>query len=200
MITVMSEGLLVIGLIRMLARPFCTMILVDHSACAIGVGKPDNVEAARQCRPWFKQKLFYYFRFNRDKEGITLDSRDAENRAIIDDVLGNADVVTKNFPPAPWPGMRGCFTGAFTARGGADWCGLLHVVGIPSVRSTALRNRFATGKSQHVYTRLYRTLPKSDHTARSVGYSGLRGLGHQTHPSTSNAPQSCVTKRRGGNS
>lgn len=103
------EGLLVVDLTRVLAGPFCTMILADHGARVIKVEKPGTGDDSRQYGPWFKQKSAYFSSLNRGKESIALDLHNSEDREVFEQLLSHADVLTENFRP-----------GAM-ARLGYDW-------------------------------------------------------------------------------
>ncbi|QXI36423.1 CaiB/BaiF CoA transferase family protein [Pseudomonas xantholysinigenes] len=93
------EGLLIIDLTRVLAGPFCTMLLADHGARVIKVEQPGKGDDARAYGPWFGEKSAYFSSLNRGKESIALDLKQPEDRAIFEQLLEQADVLTENFRP-----------------------------------------------------------------------------------------------------
>ncbi|WP_433887216.1 CaiB/BaiF CoA transferase family protein [Pseudomonas vranovensis] len=93
------EGLLIVDLTRVLAGPFCTMLLADHGARVIKVEQPGKGDDARAYGPWFGSKSAYFSSLNRGKQSIALDLKKAEDRQIFEDLLEHADVLTENFRP-----------------------------------------------------------------------------------------------------
>ena len=93
------DGLLIVDLTRVLAGPFCTMLLADHGARVIKVERPDTGDDARSFGPWFGEKSAYFSSLNRGKESIALDLKAENDRIIFEQLLAEADVVTENFRP-----------------------------------------------------------------------------------------------------
>ena len=92
-------GLLVIDLTRVLAGPFCTMVLADLGARVIKVEAPGKGDDARQIGPFVGGKSAYFMSLNRGKESIALDLKESADRAIFEQLLARADVLTENFRP-----------------------------------------------------------------------------------------------------
>nr|WP_302469510.1 CoA transferase [Heyndrickxia coagulans] len=68
------SGIKVLDLTRVLAGPFCTMILGDLSAEVIKVEAPGGSDETRGWGPPFQQNVSaYYLCANRNKKSITLD-------------------------------------------------------------------------------------------------------------------------------
>ncbi|NVM94845.1 CaiB/BaiF CoA transferase family protein [Arthrobacter wenxiniae] len=92
------EGLRVLDLSRVLAGPFCAMILADLGAEVIKVESPDG-DDSRHFGPWYNGESAYYRLFNRSKFGVTMDLKDDGERARLLDLARRSDVVIENFRP-----------------------------------------------------------------------------------------------------
>jgi CoA:oxalate CoA-transferase len=92
-------GILVVDLTRVLAGPFCTMVLADLGARVIKVERPGEGDDARQIGPFIDGRSAYFTSLNRGKESIALDLEDAEDRAVFEKLLARADVLAENFRP-----------------------------------------------------------------------------------------------------
>jgi CoA:oxalate CoA-transferase len=93
------EGIRVLDLTRVLAGPYCCMVLADMGAEVIKVEMPDVGDEARTGPPFIKGESTYFHSFNRNKKGITLNLRKPEARKILLDLVKEADVVVENFTP-----------------------------------------------------------------------------------------------------
>ncbi|UED87527.1 CoA transferase [Streptomyces profundus] len=93
------SGITIVDLTRVLAGPYCTMILADHGARVIKVERPPNGDDARSYGPHARGRSAYFGSVNRNKESIALDLRSAQDREIFERLLGEADVLTENFRP-----------------------------------------------------------------------------------------------------
>lgn len=92
------QGIRVLDLSRVLAGPFCAMILADLGAEVIKVESPDG-DDSRHFGPTVKGESGYYRLFNRSKYGITLNLKEATDRTKLLDLVRNSDVVIENFRP-----------------------------------------------------------------------------------------------------
>ena len=92
-------GITVIDLTRVLAGPYCTMILADLGARVIKVEQPGTGDDSRAFGPFLKGKSAYFLSLNRGKESIALDLKDADDKIIFESLLERADVVVENFRP-----------------------------------------------------------------------------------------------------
>ena len=102
----------VVDLSRVLAGPYCTMLLADLGARVIKVERPETGDDARQFGPFVGDRSAYFESLNRGKESIALDLADDGDRAVFDRLLSGADVLVENYRP-----------GAM-ARLGYDWTNL----------------------------------------------------------------------------
>ncbi len=92
-------GTFVLDLTRVLAGPYCTMVLADLGARVVKVEAPDRGDDARQIGPFVGGVSAYFLSLNRGKESIALDLRDGDDRAVFDRLLARADVLVENFRP-----------------------------------------------------------------------------------------------------
>ncbi len=91
------SGITVIDLTRVLAGPYCTMVLADLGARVIKVEVPVRGDDSRNVGPFIKGKSAYFMSINRGKESIALDLKEAGDRDIFERLLTRADVLTENF-------------------------------------------------------------------------------------------------------
>lgn len=92
-------GITVVDLTRVLAGPYCTMMLLDLGARVIKVERPGTGDDARHIGPFIEGKSAYFVSINRGKESIALDLKRAEDRALFDGLLEHADILIENFRP-----------------------------------------------------------------------------------------------------
>lgn len=93
------SGLLVVDLTRVLAGPFCTMVLADLGARVIKVEAPGTGDDARRIGPFVDGLSAYFLSLNRGKESLALDLKSAPDRSIFERLLARADVLAENFRP-----------------------------------------------------------------------------------------------------
>ncbi len=91
------SGITVIDLTRVLAGPYCTMVLADLGARVIKVEVPGRGDDARHIGPFVDGKSAYFMSLNRGKESIALDLKAPDDRAIFERLLAGADVLVENF-------------------------------------------------------------------------------------------------------
>ncbi|MGH7097175.1 MAG: CaiB/BaiF CoA transferase family protein [Stellaceae bacterium] len=93
------SGITIVDLSRILAGPFCTLLLAELGARVIKVEPPPKGDDARQYGPFRNGKSTYFASVNRGKESIALDLKTAQDRAIFDRLLDAADALVENFRP-----------------------------------------------------------------------------------------------------
>ena len=91
------SGVTIIDLTRVLAGPYCTMVLADLGARVIKVEVPGRGDDARHIGPFVDGKSAYFMSLNRGKESIALDLKDAADRRTFERLLAGADVLIENF-------------------------------------------------------------------------------------------------------
>lgn len=92
------SGIKVVDLSRFIAGPLCCQILGDMGADVIKVERPGGEDARRHV-PFKDGESVYTMVFNRNKMGITLDTRRAEADEILVRLVKWADVVVENYRP-----------------------------------------------------------------------------------------------------
>jgi CoA:oxalate CoA-transferase len=93
------SGVTVVDLSRILAGPYCTMLMAELGARVIKVETPVTGDDARHYGPFVKGKSAYFMSVNRGKESIALDLKKEADRATFEKLLAKADVVVENFRP-----------------------------------------------------------------------------------------------------
>lgn len=88
----------VLDLTRVLAGPYCTMILNDLGARIIKV-EPPGGDDSRGYGPWVDENSAYFMSLNRGKESIVLDLKDDKDRKVFEKLLLETDVLVENFRP-----------------------------------------------------------------------------------------------------
>ena len=90
------SGLLVLDLTRVLAGPYCTLVLHDLGAEVIKVETPGTGDDARQYGPFVKGKSAYFMSLNRGKRSIALDLKADADRAVLERLIARADLLVEN--------------------------------------------------------------------------------------------------------
>jgi CoA:oxalate CoA-transferase len=93
------SGVVVVDLSRILAGPYCTMLMAELGARVIKVEPPKGGDDARAYGPFVNGKSTYFASVNRGKESIALDLKAEADRATFEKLLGKADVIVENFRP-----------------------------------------------------------------------------------------------------
>src|SRR4029077_3097641 len=94
------DGITVLDLTRVLSGPYCTMLLADMGARVIKVAQPGKGADTRAWGPPFLEgESAYFLSINRNKESVTLDFKHPEGRALLEQLIAQADVLVENFRP-----------------------------------------------------------------------------------------------------
>src|SRR5262245_44664678 len=94
------DNVRVLDLSRVLAGPYCTMMLGDLGADVIKVERPGTGDDTRQWGPPFAAgESAYYLCCNRNKRSLTLDLKSADGREIAARLAECSDVLVENFLP-----------------------------------------------------------------------------------------------------
>lgn len=91
------DGLLVADLSRVLAGPYCSMLLADMGATVIKVESPDGDDTRTWSPPDKDGVATYYMSINRNKKSIILDFRDDDDLAVARELVRRADICLENF-------------------------------------------------------------------------------------------------------
>ncbi|PFN10123.1 CaiB/BaiF CoA transferase family protein [Bacillus cereus] len=94
------QGIKIIDLSRVLAGPFCTMILGDLGAEVIKIENTGNGDDTREWGPPFLEgESAYFLCANRNKESMTLNLKSEVGKEVLKKLVSHADVVVQNFKP-----------------------------------------------------------------------------------------------------
>ena len=92
------ENIKVLDLSRVLAGPYCTMIMGDLGAEILKVEAPGGSDETRKWGPPFQHDVSaYYLSANRNKKAITVDLKSDEGIDIIKKLVQESDVIISNF-------------------------------------------------------------------------------------------------------
>ena len=94
-------GVRVLDLTRVLAGPYCTMILGDMGADVIKVEEPGKGDDTRQWGPPFTKSGMsaYFISANRNKRSLTLNIKTKAGQKVLRCLIKDCDVLVENFKP-----------------------------------------------------------------------------------------------------
>jgi formyl-CoA transferase len=93
------DGIRVLDLTRVLAGPYCTMVLGDLGADVIKVEPPDGDETRAWGPPFAGGESAYYLCVNRNKRDMVVNLKTEEGREILLELARQSDVLVENFRP-----------------------------------------------------------------------------------------------------
>ncbi|MCJ8338249.1 MAG: CoA transferase [Pseudomonadales bacterium] len=93
------SGITVLDFSRVLAGPYCTMVLADLGARVIKVERFGTGDDTRAFPPFVGVDSAYFMCFNRGKESISLDIKSPRDRELLERLLDSCDVLVENFRP-----------------------------------------------------------------------------------------------------
>lgn len=92
------EGLLVVSVEQAVAAPYSSGRLADAGARVIKVERPEG-DFARRYDRYVNGQSAYFVWLNRGKQSIALDLKAADDLALLQRLIGRADVVIQNLAP-----------------------------------------------------------------------------------------------------
>ena len=92
------DGIRVLDLSRFVAGPLCAQLLGDMGAEVIKLERPSG-EDARDQGARYKGESVYAMAYNRNKHGITLDTRHPAARDLLERLVRASDVLVENYRP-----------------------------------------------------------------------------------------------------
>lgn len=93
------DNIKVLDFSRVLAGPYCTMLLADMGAEVIKIERPETGDDTRGFGPFQKDESGYFMYLNRGKKSIALDLKQPESLEVIHQLVKESDVVVENFRP-----------------------------------------------------------------------------------------------------
>ncbi|CAH1788937.1 unnamed protein product, partial [Owenia fusiformis] len=98
--TAALDGIRVLDLTRVLAGPYCTMILGDLGADIIKVERPGAGDDTRTWGPPFcGSESAYFLSINRNKKSICVNMKSKEGQDILQKLASKSDVLIENYIP-----------------------------------------------------------------------------------------------------
>lgn len=147
------SGVVVADFSRVLAGPYCTMLLADLGATVIKVESPGGDDTRGWIPPQRDGVSTYYLSVNRNKQSIVLDLKNQDDLNMAHQIIDRADVFVENFKPGGlqqfgldaesvaerWPHLIHASITGFGTHGGASMpgydllaqavSGMMHVTG-----------------------------------------------------------------------
>ncbi|QNK39631.1 CaiB/BaiF CoA transferase family protein [Caproicibacter fermentans] len=93
------DGVKVLDLTRVLAGPYCGMMLADMGAEVIKIELPGRGDDARRNAPIVNGESAYFMNLNRNKRGMTLNLKSEEGKRIFRQLVKQSDIVLENYRP-----------------------------------------------------------------------------------------------------
>ncbi len=93
------SDLKVLDLTRVLAGPYCTMLLADMGAEVIKIEQPGKGDDSRQFGPYVNGESAYFMSINRNKKSMTLNLKHPKSKEMFLELIKQVDVVVENFRP-----------------------------------------------------------------------------------------------------
>ncbi len=91
------EGIKVLDVSRVLAGPYCCMLLGDMGADVVKVERVGRGDDVRSVGDKVGGESLYYMMMNRNKRGVTLDFRNPRGIELLKSLVREADVLVENF-------------------------------------------------------------------------------------------------------
>ncbi len=118
-------GLRVLDLSRVLAGPYCTMVLADLGADVVKVENPHAGDETRAWGPPYAgEESAYFLSVNRSKRSAALDLKDPGDLAAVRTLAERADVVIENFRPGGAERLGLGFEALRAANPGLVYCSI----------------------------------------------------------------------------
>ena len=93
------EHIKVLDFTRVLAGPYCTMILASMGAEIIKIERPGSGDDSRDFGPFMNGQSAYFVSINRGKKSIALDLKSPKAIELVKELVKEVDIVAENFRP-----------------------------------------------------------------------------------------------------
>lgn len=93
------EEIRVLDLSRVLAGPYCTMMLADFGADIVKIEPPKVGDDSRAFGPFVGKESAYFMSLNRNKRSMTLNFKRQAECDLFKELVKQADVVVENYRP-----------------------------------------------------------------------------------------------------
>jgi crotonobetainyl-CoA:carnitine CoA-transferase CaiB-like acyl-CoA transferase len=120
------ENVVVVDLTRVLAGPYCTMMLGDLGADVIKVEEPKHGDDTRGWGPPFTPggESAYFLSANRNKRSLTLNLKDPQGLELLRRLISTGDVLVDNFRAGTLDGWGLDYAALQTLRPGLIVCSI----------------------------------------------------------------------------
>jgi CoA:oxalate CoA-transferase len=95
------SGVIVLDVTRVVAGPYCSIMLADMGATVIKVENPKDPDYTRNFPPFTKEdgESAFFSQYNRNKLGITLDLKSEDGKLLLKKLVRKAHILVENFRP-----------------------------------------------------------------------------------------------------
>jgi formyl-CoA transferase len=93
------SGTRIVDLTRVVAGPFCTMMLGDMGAEVLKIEEPTHGDDSRAWAPLLEGTGSFFLALNRSKKSVALDLKTADGAGVLRRLIASADVLIENFRP-----------------------------------------------------------------------------------------------------
>lgn len=93
------RDIVVLDLTRVLAGPYCAMVLADYGCTVIKIEPPGEGDDSRAFGPFVGQESAYFMSLNRNKRSMTLNLKEHKARELFKSMVEKADIVLENYRP-----------------------------------------------------------------------------------------------------
>lgn len=115
----------VVDLSRVLAGPYCTMLLADYGATVIKIEEPGSGDGTRGWGPpWVGDQSAYFLSVNRNKQSVTLNLKHAAGRVVLRQLVDSADILVENFKPGTMERLGLGYATLAAANPGLIYCAI----------------------------------------------------------------------------
>ncbi len=119
------DGIRVLDVTVNVAGPFATQILGDLGADVVKVERPGSGDDTRGWGPPFwNGESATFLSLNRNKRSLALDLRSDDGRAVLRELMGQADVVVQNLRPGALARLGFAYDDVAAENPGVIWCDL----------------------------------------------------------------------------
>src|SRR5690349_19487729 len=118
------HGIRVLDLSRVLAGPYCTMVLGDLGADVIKVESAEGDETRQWGPPFIEGESAYYLCVNRNKRSIIVNFKTEQGRSILHELIKQSDVLVENFRPGTLARFSLDFKSASTINPNLIYCSI----------------------------------------------------------------------------
>jgi len=92
-------GIRVLDLTRVLAGPFCTMVLSDLGAEVVKLEIPGSGDDSRAFGPFLHNRSLYFLSINRAKKSVSLNLKHPRGKELFKRLVPQFDVLVENYRP-----------------------------------------------------------------------------------------------------